>query len=217
MDDPKTGGNNQTPIKLPTSVPIMGDMPKVPTAFAKNSVSVIAYLLLTVFAMAATWSLTMLGLKNKFVALPQVAAVLAKNPDVRDLVENHYDWLWWFAFIIFFLSGVSAAGMLKRRIWSLHMLRLVTWFWFAVLVMGAMWAAGQALGVFGWCPLSSDGAFACVVAASLTFVIRYVLDRAQVKSQFGVPVPKRIVFLPIPVMMPDMNLTAVPRPQMPTP
>ena len=215
MDDPRPGAN-QPPIKLPASVPIVGDTPKVPTPFATHSVSVIAYLLLTIFAMASAWSLSMLGLKGKFTSLPEVAAVLVKNEDARDLVQNHYEGMWWFAFIIFFLSGVSAAGMLKRRIWSLHMLRTVSWFWFTVLVLGAAWAAGRALGIFEWCLLSSDGALACTVAASLTFVVRYVLDRAQVKNQFGLPTPKKIAFLPGIMIMPDMNLTARPTAQAPT-
>jgi len=216
MDDPKPAGDTPS-VKLPTTLPIMGETPKGPTVFAKNSVTIMSYLLLTFFAMACVWSLSMLGLKGKFVSVPEVAAVMVKYEEARDILNNHYSGLWWLMFVVFFISATSAGGCLKRRIWSLRMLRTVTWFWCGVLIFLAAWCAGRAMGLLDWSPVGNDGGIRCVVLAVLTFVVRYVLDRGQVKSQFGAPAPKKLAFLPGVMMIPDMDLTARPSEKVPTP
>ncbi|HUU69854.1 MAG TPA: hypothetical protein VM186_10030 [Planctomycetota bacterium] len=178
--------------------------PKPPKPYLKTTITLGAWTLLILFAMAAACSLSMLCLKQKMLySNVEFAASLRREPVLRNVVEGYYDFVWWAAFIVFFLSAVAALGALRRKGWSLKMMRRLSYVWCGLAVVCVVWWAASVWGlVKTGSPVASTGLLFCLLTIGLSWAVRRFLTFPQVLGEFKQSKPQKLSFMPGIMMMP---------------
>jgi len=178
--------------------------PKPPKPHVKTTITLGSWVLLILFSMAATCSLSMLCLKQKMLYGSAVfASSLKHEPMLRSVLEGYYDFAWWSAFIVFFLSAVAAFGALRRKDWSLKMMRRLSYVWCGLAVACIVWWAAAVWGLVRTePPVASTGLAFCLLTIGLSWAVRRFLTFPQVLGEFKQAKPQKLSFMPGIMMMP---------------
>jgi len=178
--------------------------PKPPKPYVKTTITLGSWVLLILFSMATMSSLSMLCLKQKMLYGSAVfAASLKHEPVLRSILEGYYDFAWWSAFIVFFLSAVAALGALRRKTWSLKMMRRLSYVWCGLAVACMVWWAATVWGLVKIeSPVATTGLVFCLLTVGLSWAVRRFLTVPQVLGEFKQTKPQKLSFMPGIMMMP---------------
>ena len=215
MDDPtKTQSQDakttqdvpQTIGKVPSTsfFTVRATDPKAPKPYVKTSITLIAWCMLIMFASAATCALFMvLVLKEKMLYGETSVVAGGTDPTIRAFFEGYYGLLGWAAFVVFFLSAAGSLGMLRRKLWSVKMLRRLSWVWCGLAVAFVVWWVGAVWGVISVeSPIHTAGLALCLVSFGASWGVRRMLTFTQVKSDFIKGKPQKLSFMPGIMMLP---------------